>query len=86
MWGDTKAGQEEEGARSMYGQETSLCFSQEVVGKVGLPWWLRGKQSACNEGNQHLIPGQEDHLEEGMATHSNTLAERIPRTEEPGGL
>ena len=42
--------------------------------------------SACNEGNQHLIPGQEDRLEQGMATHSNTLAERIPRTEEPGGL
>ena len=25
-------------------------------------------------------------LEEGMATHSNTLAWRIPWTEEPGGL
>ena len=25
-------------------------------------------------------------LEEGMAAHSNTLAWRIPRTEEPGGL
>ena len=30
--------------------------------------------------------GQEDPLEEGMATHSNTLAWRIPWTEEPGGL
>ena len=28
----------------------------------------------------------EDHLEEGMATHSRILAERIPWTEEPGGL
>ena len=28
----------------------------------------------------------EDPLEEGMATHSNILAWRIPRTEEPGGL
>ena len=28
----------------------------------------------------------EDPLEEGMATHSSTLAWRIPRTEEPGGL
>ena len=27
--------------------------------------------------------GQEDPLEEGMATHSNILAWRIPRTEEP---
>ena len=30
--------------------------------------------------------GQEDPLEEGMATHSNILAWRIPWTEEPGGL
>ena len=31
-------------------------------------------------------PGQEDPLEEGVATHSSTLAWRIPRTEEPGRL
>ena len=30
--------------------------------------------------------GQEDPLEEGMATHSNFLAWRIPWTEESGGL
>ena len=30
--------------------------------------------------------GWEDPLEEGMATHSSTLAWRIPRTEEPGRL
>ena len=30
--------------------------------------------------------GQEDPLEEGMATHSSILAWRIPGTEEPGGL
>ena len=30
--------------------------------------------------------GQEDALEEDMATHSNILARRIPQTEEPGGL
>ena len=30
--------------------------------------------------------GQEDPLEEEMATHSNMLAWRIPWTEEPGGL
>ena len=30
--------------------------------------------------------GQEDPLEEGMATHSSVLAWRIPWTEEPGGL
>ena len=30
--------------------------------------------------------GQEDPLEEEMATHSSTLAWEIPRTEQPGGL
>ena len=30
--------------------------------------------------------GQEDFLEEGMATYSNILAWKIPWTEEPGGL
>ena len=30
--------------------------------------------------------GQEDPLEEAMATHSSILAWRIPQTEEPGGL
>ena len=30
--------------------------------------------------------GQEDPLEEGMATHSSILACRIPLTEQPGGL
>ena len=30
--------------------------------------------------------GQEDTLEEEMATHSSILAWRIPWTEEPGGL
>ena len=30
--------------------------------------------------------GGEDPLEEEMATHSSVLAQRIPWTEEPGGL
>ena len=33
-----------------------------------------------------LIPGLEDSLEEGIATHSSILAWRILWTEEPGGL
>ena len=31
-------------------------------------------------------PGQEDPLEEGMASHSRILAWKIPSTEEPDGL
>ena len=31
-------------------------------------------------------PGQEDPLEEDMATHSSILAGKIPWTEKPGGV
>ena len=31
-------------------------------------------------------PGSKDSLEEGMATHSSILSQRIPWTEEPDGL
>ena len=54
-----------------------------------LPQWLGGKESACNAGDVGdvgSILGQEDPLEEGMATHSGVLAWRIPWTEEPGRL
>ena len=32
-----------------------------------------GKESACNVGDLGSIPGQEDPLEKGMATHSSIL-------------
>ena len=51
----------------------------------GLPWWLSGKESACN-ADMGLIPRLEDPLQEGMETHSSFLAWRIPWTEGPGGL
>ena len=43
----------------------------------------------ANAGDQEMwiqSPGQEDPLEEVMATHSSILAWRIPQTEEPDGL
>ena len=53
----------------------------------GFPGGSVGKESAHNAGDMGSIPrGQEDPLEEEMATHSSLLAWRIPRTEEPGGL
>ena len=42
-------------------------------------------QPAMQETQVHSL-GWEDPLEEGTATHSNTLAWRISWTEEPGGL
>ena len=54
-----------------------------------------GDQAAFSGGSKNLPAvqetwvrslGQEDPLEEEMATHSSILAWRIPWTEEPGGL
>ena len=42
------------------------------------------KKNVFNAGDMSLIPGQEDPLEEEMATHSRILAWKIPWTEEPG--
>ena len=52
----------------------------------GLPWWLSGKEPACNAGDVGSILGWEDPLGKEMATHSSILAWEIPRTEESGGL
>ena len=57
-----------------------LCCSKE-----GLPWWLSGEESACHEMLVWSL-GWEHPLEEGMPTHSSLLVQRIPWTEEPGGL
>ena len=54
-----------------------------------LPWWLSGKGSTCSAGdagNMGSILGLGRSPEEGMTTHSNILAWRIPWTEEPSGL
>ena len=43
-----------------------------------------GKESVYNAGDLGSIPGWEGSLEKEMATHSSTLAYKIPWTEEPG--
>ena len=45
-----------------------------------------GKASACNEETRVGSLGWEDPLEKEMATHSSSLAWKIPWTEEPGRL
>ena len=45
-----------------------------------------GKATAYNAGELGSIPGLEDPLEKEMATHSSTLAWKIPWAEEPGRL
>ena len=58
-----------------------------VVGVKGSPGGASGNTPA-NAGDIKRVRslGQEDPLEEGMATHSSILAWRIQWTEEPGGL
>ena len=51
--------------------------------------WLSGKESACSAGDAGDMVwslGQEDPLEEEMATHSSILAWEISWTEKPEGL
>ena len=49
-----------------------------------------GKEPACQHRRLKRFRfhpwGQEDPLEEGMATHYSILAWKIPRTEEPGRI
>ena len=69
----------------------SLDVKDCIVSRIflcELPWWLSGKKKKnlpVNVGDTGSIPGWEDLLEKGMATHSSILAWRIPWTEEPGG-
>ena len=46
---------------------------------LGLPLWLRCKESACSVGDLDSNPGLGDPLKE-KATHSSILAQRIPWT------
>ena len=65
-------------------------FYCEPVRIFELPGWFSGTESACRRRRcrRQQVPslGQEDPLEEEMATHSSNLAWGIPWTEEPGGL
>ena len=65
--------------------EPSSKWHHKESEKTGLSRWLSGKESTCDAGDPICsIPGLEDPLEEGMATHSSILAWEIPWTEEPG--
>ena len=58
-----------------------------VTREKGFPGGASGKEPACQcRFDVGSIPGREDPLEEGMATHSSILAWEISWTEQPGGL
>ena len=53
----------------------------------GIPGDSDSKESVYNVGDPEVRSlGQEDPLEKGKAIDFSVLAQRIPRTEEPGGL
>ena len=59
----------------------TLCnFSQ------GFPGGSTVKNLSARQETRVLSLGQEDPLEQGMATHASILTWRIPWTEEPSGL
>ena len=53
---------------------------------MGFPGGSVEKNPPANAEDLISIPGEEDPLEEEMATHSSILAWRIPWIEELGGL
>ena len=58
-----------------------------VVDYYEVPLWLRRlKRLPTLRETQVRSLDWEDSLEKGMATHSSTLAWKIPWTEEPAGL
>ena len=75
-------------------QTTSRCDTHEPPSATDIGQWEVGRRQEGFDENflgrrqetriQSL--GQEDPLEQGMATHSSTLAWRIPWTEELGRL
>ena len=68
--------------RSVLNKKAEILFS---FPDSGLPWWLRGLK--CLPAMQETWVqslGQEDPLEKEMATHSSTLAWKIPWTDSMG--
>ena len=64
--------------------EKELC--RKVLRKSGFPRGSVVKNLPPMQETQVQPLGLEDPLEKGTATHSCTLAWRIPQTEKPGGL
>ena len=81
---------------SIMTEDQMILFGSEIIiGDIcrelwclmGFPGGSDGKESTCNAGDLHSIPGWEDPLEDGMTIHTSVLDWRIPMDrEEPGGL
>ena len=59
---------------------------EDILG-IELPWWLSGKESACQFRRHGINPWVgKIQLEKEMEPHSGILAWEIPWTKEPGRL
>ena len=67
-------------SRALHATQTSLLVISFTCSG------LEGKASACSVGDLGSALGREDPLEKEIATHSSTLAWKIPWTEEPSRL
>ena len=67
-------------------QHLHFLFYMLLKGIVGLPWWLSGKECACQCGDTDSTLGLGRSPEKKMATHSSMLYWEIPWTEEPDQL
>ena len=65
---------------------TSSFLNRIIRENRGFPGGSDNKASAYNAGDPGQYLDQEDPLEKETATHSSTLAWKIPWMEEPGGL
>ena len=65
--------------KSITASVLSLLYGPTLT-SVAFPGGSAGKESTCNVGDLGSIPGWEDPLKKGMATHSSILAWRIPWT------
>ena len=53
---------------------------------LGLPWWLRGKESTCQAGDMGLIPGSGKSPREGNGNPLQYSCLGNPMDKESGGL
>ena len=77
------------GHRSTFSEVTEIGFGllSPIFGLPRQHLWWRTHLSMQETKETWIWPlGYEDPLEKGMATHSSILAQRIPWTEEAGGL
>ena len=59
---------------------------EDILG-IELPWWLSGKESACQFRRHGINPWVgKIQLEKEMEPHSGILAWEIPWTKDPGRL